>query len=128
VMGFFAFFGMICFIKMIAERSADSNKIEEMHHNINYTRYSLTKDGTNDLLMITGTGIVSKEIIDMFEGVETIYVCESISGIEPNAFRDVEGLRTLLIPYAMYFDDMDIPMMTDLFFIEDNEYMKCVYQ
>lgn len=128
IVGFFAFYGMLCFVKAIAERAADNSKTEEMPHSINYTKYSLTNDGKNDLLIITGNGIVSKEIIDMFEDVETICVCESISGIEPNAFRDVEGLRTLLMPCEMYFDDMDMPMMTDLFFIEDNEYMKCVYK
>lgn len=122
IVGFFAFFGLLCFVKMIAERSADSNKTEEISYNINYSKYNINND-RGGLLVISGNGIVSKEVIDMFEDVEAIYVCESISGVEPNAFSNVEELKTLVMACAIYPDDIHLPRRTDLLFIEDNEYM-----
>ena len=122
VMSFFAFFGLLCFIKMIAERSADSNKTEEISYNINYGKYNINDD-MGDLLVISGNGFVLKEIIDMFEDVEAIYISEGILGIEPNAFGDIDNLTTLVLPYEIYSNKMDIPMITDVLFIEDNEYM-----
>lgn len=122
IMGFFAFYGMFCFVKTIAERAADSSKTKEIPYNINYSKYNINKDMGQGLLIISGNGIVSKEIIDMFEDVEVIYICESISGVEPNAFRDAEKLRTLVMSLEIYSYDMDLPRLTDLFFIEDNDY------
>ncbi|MBD5141327.1 MAG: hypothetical protein HDT25_07940 [Ruminococcus sp.] len=122
IVGFFAFFGMICFVKIIAERSSDSNKSKEVSHNISYSKYNLNND-TGGLLIISGNGIVLKEVVDSFEDIEAIYVSESISGIEPNAFRDVEGLRTVVMPYAIEPPNMDVPRQTDVLYIEDNEYM-----
>lgn len=122
IVGFFAFYGMLCFVKAIAERAADNSKTEEMPHSINYTKYSLTNDGKNDLLIITGNGIVSKEIIDMFEDIEAIYVCEGISGVEPDAFRDAEELKVLIMPDDLYSYGMELPGLTDLYYIEENGY------
>lgn len=125
IVGFFAFFGLICFIKMIAERSANSSKTEEISYTINYSKYNINDD-RGGLLVISGNGIVLKEVVDEFEDIEAIYVCESISGIEPNAFCDVEELELLIMPYAIYLKDMDIPRLTDLFFIEEDEYMEFI--
>lgn len=123
VMAFFAFFGLICFVKMIAEKAADIGKTEEIHYNIRYSKYNINDD-RGDLLVISGNGIVLKEIVDSFEDIEAIYVSESISGVEPNAFCDVKELKILVMPYAIYTKDIDLPMLTDLFFIEDNEYIE----
>ena len=122
IVGFFAFFGIICFIKMIAEKSADSKKTEEISYNISYSKYNINDD-RGGLLVISGSGFVLKEIVDMFEDVEAIYISEGILGIEPNAFGDIDNLTTLVLPYEIYSNKMDIPMQTDVLFIEDNEYM-----
>lgn len=119
IVGIFAFYGMLCFIKTIAE----SGKPEEMPPSISYTKYNTNNDIKGDFLVITGNGKVLKELIDRFEDVEVIYVCESISAVEPDAFRDVENLKLLIMAYEVYTDDMELPMQTDLMFIEDNKYM-----
>lgn len=126
VMTFFALYGMICFVKTIAEISADKNKTEKIPYNINYRKYNINHDNVHGLLVISGNGTVSKEIIDEFENVEVIFVCKSISGVEPNAFRDVERLKILVMPYAAYSDNMTLPIQTDLFYIDDGEYREFI--
>lgn len=118
IVGFFAFYGLLCFVKNIAE----SGKTEEKPY-IHYTKYNTNDETEGDFLVISGNGKVSKEVIDGFEDVAVIFVCESILGVEPNAFCDVEDLKLLIMVYAIYPDDMELPMQTDLLFIEDNEYM-----
>ncbi|MDE5860495.1 MAG: hypothetical protein K2H23_08980 [Oscillospiraceae bacterium] len=122
IVGFFAFFGLLCFFKIIAEIRADSSKIAEIQLSINYSKYNINDD-RGGLLVISGSGFVLKEIVDSFEDIEAIYISEGILGIEPNAFGDIDNLTTLVLPYEIYSNKMDIPMQTDVLFIEDNEYM-----
>lgn len=119
---FFAGLGLMFFVDAMAIISEDSKKTEEISYNIHYCKHNL-KDDMGGLLIISGNGIVLKEVVDSFEDVAAIYVSESISGIEPNAFRDVEGLKTVVMPYAIEPKDMDVPRQTDVLYIEDNEYM-----
>lgn len=125
IVGFFAALGVIYFIKMAAELSANSGKTKEISYTINYSRYNINDD-MGGLLVISGNGIVLKEVIDAFEDVEAIYICEGIWGVDPNAFGDVEELKLLVMPYALYSNKMYIPKLTDIQFIENNEYEKFI--
>ena len=123
IVSFFAFFGLISFVKMTAERKADSSKTEEIPYNISYSKYDIDDDRIKSLLVISGNGIVSKEVVDTFEDIDAIYVCKSISGIEPHSFRDVEELKALVMSADIDSADNDLPMITDLYYIED-----CFYE
>lgn len=122
IIGLWAVYGMLCYAKTMLEREANSDKTEEIPYKINYSKYNTISEGGQGLLVISGNGIVSKEIVDMFEDVEAVYVCESISGIEPDTFRDHEELKLLVMSFEIYDRDIYMPMMTDLFFIEDDNF------
>lgn len=87
--------------------------------NIHYEKYDLNNDGKSDLLIISGSGTVRKEAADSFEDVQIIYVCKSVSGIEPHSFRDIEGLKILVMSADIDSPENDLPMQTDIFYIED---------
>nr|MDE6764118.1 hypothetical protein [Oscillospiraceae bacterium] len=110
----FAAFGICCFVKMI-----NNGSIKDNAQNIHYKRYDLNNDGKSSLLIISGNGTVQKEAVDTFEDVQAIYVCKSISDIEPHSFRDIEGLKILVISADIDSPENDLPMQTDMFFIED---------
>lgn len=103
----FAAFGICCFVKMTGNGG------------IHYEKYDLNNDGKSSLLIISGGGTVRKESVDSFGEVQIIYVCKSVSGIEPNSFRDVEGLKILIMSADINSPENDLPMETDMFFIED---------
>ncbi|MDE7280086.1 MAG: hypothetical protein K2N26_10235, partial [Oscillospiraceae bacterium] len=101
-------------VKMI-----NNGSIKDNAQNIHYKRYDLNNDGKSSLLIISGNGTVQKEAVDTFEDVQAIYVCKSISDIEPHSFRDIEGLKILVISADIDSPENDLPMQTDMFFIED---------
>lgn len=103
----FAAFGICCFVKMTGNGG--------MH----YEKDDLNNDGKSSLLIISGSGTVRKKAVDSFGDVRIIYVCKSVSGIEPHSFRDVEGLKILVMSADINFPENDLPMETDMFFIED---------
>ena len=103
----FAAFGICCFVKMTGNSG------------IHYEKYDLNNDGKSSLLIISGGGTVQKESVDSFGEVQIIYVCKSVSGIEPHSFRDIEGLRILVVSADINSPENDLPMQTDMFFIED---------
>lgn len=110
----FAAFGICCFAKIIKNGSIKANA-----QNIHYEKYDLNNDGKSNLLVISGIGTVQKEAVDAFEDVQTIYVCKSVSGIEPHSFRDVEGLKVLVMSADIDSPENDLPVQTDVFYIED---------
>lgn len=103
----FAAFGICCFVKMTGNGG------------IHYEKYDLNNDGKSALLIISGGGTVQKKSVDSFGEVQIIYVCKSVSGIEPHSFRDVEGLKILIMSADINSPENDLPMETDIFFIED---------
>lgn len=106
----FAALGICCFAKIITDNAKN---------NVHYEKYDLNGDGKSDLLIISGAGIVRKEAADKFKDVQAIYVCKSVSGIEPHSFRDVEGLKILVISADIDSPENDLPVQTDIFYIED---------
>lgn len=122
-LAFFAGLGLMFFINAMTKISENSKKTEEIPCNISYTKYDIDDDRIKSLLVISGDGIVLKEVVDMFEDIDAIYVCKSISGIEPNAFRDVEELKLLVMSADIDSADNKLPMYTDLYYIED-----CFYE
>lgn len=110
----FAAFGICCFAEMIKNGSIKDNA-----QNIHYEKYDLNNDGKSTLLVISGSGTVQKEAMNAFEDVQAIYVCKSISGIEPHSFRDVEGLKILVMSADIDSSENDLPTQTDMFYIED---------
>lgn len=110
----FAAFGICCFAKIIKNGSIKDNA-----QNIHYEKYDLNNDGKNSLLVISGSGTVQKEAVDAFKDVQAIYVCKSVSGIEPHSFRDVEGLKMLVMSADIDSPENDLPVQTDIFYIED---------
>lgn len=110
----FAAFGICCFAKIIKNGS-----IKDNDQNIHYEKYDLNNDGKNSLLVISGSGTVQKEAVDKFKDVQAIYVCKSVSGIEPHSFRDVEGLKILVMSADIDSPENDLPVQTDIFYIED---------
>lgn len=110
----FAAFGICCFAKIIKNGS-----IKDNDQNIHYEKYDLNNDGKNSLLVISGSGTVQKEAVDEFKDVQAIYVCKSVSGIEPHSFRDVEGLKILVMSADIDSPENDLPVQTDIFYIED---------
>lgn len=111
---FFAAFGICCFVKMIKNGSIKANA-----QNIHYEKYDLNNDGKSGLMIISGSGTVQKEAVDAFKDVQAIYVCKSVSGIEPHSFRDIEGLKILVMSADMDSPENDLPAQTDVFYIED---------
>lgn len=103
----FAAFGICCFVKMTGNGG--------MH----YEKYDLNNDGKSSLLIISGSGTIRKKAVDSFGDMRIIYVCKSVSGIEPHSFRDVEGLKILVMSADINSPENDLPMQTDMFFIED---------
>lgn len=110
----FAAFGICCFAKMI-----NNGSIKDNAQNIHYEKYDLNNDGKSNLLIISGSGTVQKEAVDAFEDVQAIYVCKSVSDIEPHSFRDIDGLKILVISAGIDFPENDLPVQTDMFYIED---------
>lgn len=110
----FAAFGICCFVKMIRNSGA-----KDSGQTIHYEKYDLNNDGKSAMLIISGDGTVQKETVEAFENVRIIYVCKSISGIEPHSFRDIEGLKILVMSADINSPENDLPMQTDMFFIED---------
>lgn len=110
----FAAFGICCFAKIIKNGSIKDNA-----QNIHYEKYDLNNDGKSSLLIISGSGTVQKEAVDKFKDVQAIYVCKSVSGIEPHSFRDVEGLKMLVMSADIDSPENDLPVQTDIFYIED---------
>lgn len=94
--------------------------------NIKYDFLDYNNDGVSEFLLITGNGIVKKLPQDIYENVEIIFICQGIAAVDPQAFANVQSLKFLIMPYAIYPDDIDLPMLTDLFFIEDDEYIEFV--
>lgn len=110
----FAAFGICCFVKMINNAGTIDNAPK-----IHYQKYDLNNDGESSLLIISGNGIVQKEVVDAFEDIRIIYVCKSISGIEPHSFSDVEGLKIVVMPADIDSAENNLPIQTDIFYIED---------
>ncbi|MDE6745874.1 MAG: hypothetical protein K2J72_04445 [Oscillospiraceae bacterium] len=96
--------------------------------NVKYDLIDFNNDGISEFLIISGNGTVTEKPTCSYNNVEIIYVCRGIATVEPKAFANLQSLKFLIIPNEVYFEDIELPILTDLFFIEDNEYKEFVNQ
>lgn len=96
--------------------------------NVKYNLLDFNNDGISEFLIISGNGAVTAKPTCSCNDVEIIYVCRGITAVAPQAFADFRSLKFLIMPSAAYSQELNLPMQTDLFFIDDGEYKEFVNQ
>lgn len=95
---------------------------------VKYNFIDFNGDGVSEFLIISGSGTVTAKAACSYNDVEIIFVCQGIAAVEPKAFADFRSLKFLIMPNAAYSQELNLPMQTDLFFIDDGEYKEFVNQ
>ncbi|MDE5993175.1 MAG: hypothetical protein K2G87_09015 [Oscillospiraceae bacterium] len=96
--------------------------------NVKYNLIDFNNDGISEFLIISGNGTVTAKPHYSYNDVEIIYVCQGITAVAPQAFADLQSLKFLIMPSTAYSQELNLPMQTDLFFIDDEEYKEFVNQ
>lgn len=96
--------------------------------NVKYNLIDFNNDGVSEFLIISGNGTVTAKPHYIYKDVEIIFVCQGITEVAPQAFADLQSLKFLIMPNEAYSQDMNLPVQTDLFFIDDEEYKEFVNQ
>lgn len=96
--------------------------------NVKYDFLDFNNDGISEFLIISGSGTVTAKPPCIYKDVEIIFICQGITGVAPQAFADLQSLRFLIMPNEAYSQNIELPVQTDLFFIDDGEYKEFVNQ
>ena len=96
--------------------------------NVKYDFLDFNNDGISEFLIISGSGTVTAKPPCIYKDVEIIFICQGITGVSPQAFADLQSLKFLIMPNEAYSQELELPMQTDLFFIDDGEYKEFVNQ
>lgn len=112
----------------LSEASCKFTLKNSQNEKVKYNFLDFNNDGVSEFLIISGNGTVTAKPHYSYNDVEIIYVCQGITKVAPQAFADLQSLKFLIMPNEAYSQDMNLPMQTDLFFIDDGEYKEFVNQ